>query len=259
MSSRLMFRLLIAWVVVLGILYSALSIIRHNHFESGGFDLGIYDQAVWQYSQLLTPYSTIKERLILGDHLTLTLPLLVPLYWLWSDARMLLVFQAFWLSFSSLAVYRIALLRLTTLTRSRLVCQWGSLAISIVYGLFSGIQYAVFFDFHPVIIGVGLLPWIGYLLETKRIRLLWIAVALLLLTQENMGIALAGLGLIYVFQKQYRKIATLFIFGGLLSSFAAMKIVGYFSPIGFEYTPVLPKSIADFVIQLFDHPEKRQV
>ena len=37
-----------------------------------------------------------------------------------------------------------------------------ALCLAVVYSLFPGIQYAVFFDFHPVIIGVGLLPWIGY-------------------------------------------------------------------------------------------------
>ncbi|MBI3559953.1 hypothetical protein HY087_02395 [Candidatus Gottesmanbacteria bacterium] len=40
------FKLLIGWLVALSIAYSTLSIIRHNHFQSGGFDLGIYDQAV---------------------------------------------------------------------------------------------------------------------------------------------------------------------------------------------------------------------
>ncbi len=251
MSQRLAFRFLIVWVVLLGILYSTLSLIRHNHFQSGGFDLGIYDQALWQYSRFLAPYSTIKERFILGDHLTLTLPLLAPLFWLWEDVRMLLVFQAFWLASSSIAIFLLARLRkFSPLT---------SLSLSIVYSLFYGIQYAVFFDFHPVVIGVGLLPWIAYFLESKRNVRLWMAVALLLLTQENMGISLAGLGLIYVFQKQYRKIALLFIFAGLLSSFVAMKIVASFSPIGFEYAPTLPKTIPDFITQLFDHPEKRQV
>ena len=251
MSHRLTFRLLVVWVVFLGLLYSTLSVIRHSHFESGGFDLGIYDQAVWQYSRFQVPYNTIKERFILGDHLTLTLPLLAPLFWFWEDARMLLIFQAFWLASSSIAIF--------LLGRLRKFSPFVSFAVSFVYSLFYGIQYAVFFDFHPVIIGVGLLPWVGYLLETKRIRLLWIAVALLLLTQENMGVALAGLGLIYVFQRQYRSTALLFIFAGFLSSFVAMKIVGYFSPIGFEYAPVLPKSIVDFITQLFNSSEKRQV
>ncbi|MBI3559955.1 DUF2079 domain-containing protein, partial [Candidatus Gottesmanbacteria bacterium] len=85
-------RLLVIWIILLSVLYSTLSIIRHNHFQSGGFDLGVYDQAVWQYSRFQWPYNTIKDRFILGDHLTLTLPLLAPLFWFWSDARTLLIF-----------------------------------------------------------------------------------------------------------------------------------------------------------------------
>ncbi|MBI5620396.1 hypothetical protein HY949_01305 [Candidatus Gottesmanbacteria bacterium] len=44
------FKVLVGWIIGLSIAYSALSIIRHNHFQSGGFDLGIYDQTVWQYA-----------------------------------------------------------------------------------------------------------------------------------------------------------------------------------------------------------------
>lgn len=73
--------------------------------------MGLYDQAVWQYANFQWPYNTIKDRFILGDHLTLTLPLLAPLFWLWDDVRMLLIFQAFWISFSALAIYKIARIR----------------------------------------------------------------------------------------------------------------------------------------------------
>ena len=100
--------MLVGFVVLLAAAFATLSIVRHNHFESGAFDLGIYGQAVWQYSQLLAPYNTIKERLILGDHLTLTLPLLAPLYFIWSDVRMLLLFQAGWIAFSAVPIYAIA-------------------------------------------------------------------------------------------------------------------------------------------------------
>ncbi|MFH1841117.1 MAG: DUF2079 domain-containing protein, partial [Candidatus Shapirobacteria bacterium] len=71
-------KILFVWIVLLGCLYSTLSILRHNHFQSGGFDLGLYDQTVWLYSRFKTPYNTVKDRLALGDHLNLTLPLMAP-------------------------------------------------------------------------------------------------------------------------------------------------------------------------------------
>ncbi|MBI5620400.1 DUF2079 domain-containing protein [Candidatus Gottesmanbacteria bacterium] len=288
---------LIIWILLLSIVYSALSIVRHNHFQSGGFDLGIYDQAVWQYAHFQWPYNTIKDRFILGDHLTLTLPLLAPLFWLWSDARILLIFQAFWISFSSLAMYKIAIVRLRNAKLDPRVKpeddrknEVVAMCLAVVYSLFYGIQYLVFFDFHPVIIGVGLLAWTAYFLESGKTRWLVSSVALLLLTQENMGLALAGLGFIYVFRlprhpgpragiqsflslipgqarndklqrsdDRIRRAGAWFIIVGIAASLAAARIVAAFSPVGFEYQPEIPLNPVVILSRFFDHSEKLQV
>lgn len=244
-------KLIIVWILLLSILYSLLSILRHNHFQSGGFDLGLYDQTVWQYSKFLTPYNTIKERFILGDHLTLTLPLLAPLFFVWDDVRILLVFQAFWISFSTLAIYKLCL--------KRGLSPFASLNLSFIYSLFYGIQFAIFFDFHPVIIGVGLIAWLVYFLESHQSKLFAVTLVLLLLTQENMGLALTSLGLIYLFRQKYRSLAITFIFGGLLWSLLATKIVAFFSPVGFQYTPEFVFNPLKILGGFFDSEEKRLV
>ncbi len=241
---------LFIWVFLLTILFSIISIIRHNHFQSGGFDLGIYDQSVWQYAHFLYPYSTIKERFILGDHLALTLPFLTPIFYIYDDARALLVFQAFWLSFSAVAIYKIAKLRFSSFV---------SFALSFAYSLFYGIQFAVFSDFHPVIIGVGLLPWIAYFLETKKKKLMIVTVVLLLLTQENMGIALASLGFCYLFSKKFRKHAIVFISLGFVASFVCLKLVSFFSPIGYEYTPHIATNSMTVLLEFFNAQDKKLV
>lgn len=242
---------LVYWIVLLSLLYSLLSILRHNHFQSGGFDLGLFDQATWQYSQFLYPYNTIKDRFILGDHLTLTLPLIAPLFWIWDNVRILLIFQAFWLAFSTLAVYKLIILRkFSPLT---------ALSLSFIYSLFYGIQQAVFFDFHAVVIGVGLIPWLVYFLEVGKKKLFLATLILLLLTQENMGIALAGLGLIYIFQKKYRRLAVAFIFGGLAWSLLATKIIVLFSNTGFQYWPEISLNPLKIIAGFFDAEEKRLV
>lgn len=243
--------ILLIWIIVLSVLYSALSILRHDHFQSGGFDLGIFDQSVWQYSNLLTPFNTIKYRFILGDHLNLTLPLLSPLFYLWDNVRILLIFQAFWISFSTLAVFKII--------RNRNFSPFVSLNVSFVYSLFYGIQSAVFFDFHPIVIGVGLIVWLIYFLETKKTKLFWLTFVLAILTQENMGIALASLGLIYVFKKEYRNLSIFFIFFGFLDSLISSRIIALFSPTGFQYWPEISLNPFKTLVSFFDSPEKRQV
>lgn len=244
-------KVFIGWIIVLSIAYSALSIVRQNHFQSGGFDLGIYDQAVWQYAHFQWPYNTVKDRFILGDHLTLTLPLLAPLFWFWDDVRMLLIFQAVWISFSAMAIYK--LVRIRGLTEITALC------LAVVYSLFYGIQYLVYFDFHPVVIGVGLLAWIAYFLEAGKTRWLVTSIVLLLFTQENMGLALAGLGFIYVFHKKFRRTSVTFIIVGIAASLTSARIVAFFSPVGFEYQPEIPLNLSLLLSRFFDHLEKRQV
>jgi len=249
-SKTFFSRFLILWLIVLSVAYSLLSILRHVHFQSGGFDLGIYDQAIWQYAHFLFPYNTIKERFILGDHFTLTLSLLAPLYWIWDNVKILLIFQSVWVCFSALALYLVAKIR----KFSPFVC----FSIAFLYSLFYGFQFAISFDFHPIILGVGFLAWLVYFLEAKKKKLFFITLILVLLTQEDMGFALAGLGFIYFLRKDYRKFAILFIILGILASLMEIKIVGLFSLAGYEYTPHIPLNPFQIVKQLFDDPQKIQ-
>jgi len=259
---------LVSFVIILSIFYSLLSILRHMHFQSGGFDLGLYDQAVWRFSQFLDPYNTIKERIIFGDHMVLTLPLLAPLLYLWNDVRILLVVQAIAIAVSSVPIYFIAL--------KRTVSNLAAWAVTFLYSLFFGIQFGIFFDFHPIILGVSLLAFLVWSIEYGKKKLFWLFLMLSLLTQENMGIAVFCLGLCYIFRKnaegrthhsrnwgifnsgnEYRNIAVVLIVVGLLYSFLAVKISAQFSPMGYQFMPEIPKSIPDFFTRLFDSEDKR--
>ncbi len=249
-NDKLIFNLLLLWVLCLSILYSLLAVLRHMHFQSDGFDLGIYDQTIWQYANFLYPYNTIKERFILGDHLTLTLPLLSVLYWLWDNVKILLIFQAFFISFSTIAIYKIAKIR----KFSSFVC----LCVSVIYSLFWGIQFAVSFDFHPIILGVGLFAWLLYFLEAKKKKLFILTLILVLLTQEDMGFALAAIGIIYFFRKNFRKISLLFILLGIITSLTEIRIIAVLSPVGFDYTPAISNNPLEIIKDLFNDPQKIQ-
>jgi len=241
----------ILWVIVLSVLYSTLSIVRHNHFQSGAYDLGIYDQGIWQYSRFLNPYNTVKDRFILGDHLTLTLPLFAPLFWVWDNVRILFIAQAVLIASSCIPIF--------FLVKKRLQSYWMAFGVMVMYSLFYGIQYGIYFDFHPILLGATLLTWSAYAIECKKWKLFWVTWFLGILTQENMGIAYACLGFLYVFRKEYFKIALFLIFSGLGLSFIASKIIANLSPVGFQYTPDIPYDISTVISRLFDNEEKRQV
>jgi len=244
-------KILAVWLGLLSVLYSLLSLIRHNNYQSGAFDLGIFDQAIWQYAHFLYPYNTIKERFILGDHLTITLPLFAPLFWIWDDVRILLITQAIWITLSTIAIYKIAKLR----KFSAVV----SLGVSFVYSIFYGIQFGVYFDWHPIIFGVGLLAWFAYFFEAKKWKLFWITLVLMLLTQENMGIGVACLGLIYLFHKQYRKKAVFFVVGGILISLLSVYLIGKMSPVGYQYQPKIDSNPITVIHEFYDSQDKQLV
>lgn len=244
------------WIIIslaatFAILYSMLSVLRHMHFQSGAFDLGIFDQSWWQYAHFLSPYNTVKEKFILGDHFNLIMPFLVPLYWIWSDVKTLLIFQAAWVSFSMVGIY--------LYLQKRLFSKFQSLLLSVTYIIFYGIQFGLFFDFHPILLTVGILAWILYFWESEKWKLFWISIFFLLLTQENAGVALVGLCCIWLFQKKRMKLVGILACLGIVATGLSFYGIHIFSQGHVEYTPKFPHSLPGMVTTFFDQPEKRQV
>src|ERR1051325_9090511 len=87
--------LLLILVLTDTFLYSALSILRHRHFESG-WDLAVFDQAIRLNSRFESPYVTVRfnrPENILGDHFHPIVALLSPLCWVVNGAEALLIGQ----------------------------------------------------------------------------------------------------------------------------------------------------------------------
>ncbi len=167
-----------AIAVVFTLAYAVHALVRHWSFGSSGFDLGIFDQAIWHLSRFERPASTVGGYAnIFGDHFHPILLLLVPLYSAWPAAETLLVAQAALLGASTIPVFLYARLRVGDRTAS---------AFAIAYGLFWGMQKAAAFDFHeiafaPLLIGTAILA-----VETGRLRLFWAAAVALCLVKEDL-------------------------------------------------------------------------
>ncbi|MBL7159434.1 DUF2079 domain-containing protein [Candidatus Microgenomates bacterium] len=237
-------------IFIFVVLYSLLSIIRHQRFDSFAYDLGIYDQVVWKYSRFKTPYSTIKEKIIFGDHFTPTLVFLAPLYWFWDNVRALLAFQAFWMGFSAFGLYLLA--------KHKKLSLLPILAVLFSYLSFFGIQNAINFDFHAIMIGIGFLPWIFLFWEKEDWRKFTFLTILFLGSKENLALIIFSLGILTLFKKKV-KIGVLITVLSLLYFFLVIgKIIPYFSPAGYEYGPSLPDNIFGFVKNFFLPIEKTQ-
>ncbi|MDE2588903.1 MAG: DUF2079 domain-containing protein, partial [Patescibacteria group bacterium] len=97
--------------LIFTIAYAALSIVRHSHYGSFGYDLGIEDQITWKFSQFELPISTISDTpfvLSFKDHVEFIYMLLAPFYWIWDSVYFLLILQSFFFCFSAIPMFLLA-------------------------------------------------------------------------------------------------------------------------------------------------------
>ena len=210
--------------------YSTLSIIRHNHYESYGFDLGITDQIVWEYSNFKPPLTTIHYfpyTSILTDHVEFIFAPLSMFYWIWDDPRMLLLLQAGFLCFSGIPIYLLAKeKKLTTI-----LCY----TILVSYLMFYGIQNALWFDVHSAVFGTGFLAWFLYFLDRRKYKMAGVFFLLTILCKENLALLTASLSFVYFLRRRNLTDGIFF----LLSCLYLFAIFGiyfpHFTKRGYEY------------------------
>lgn len=199
-------------------LYSSLSILRHLHFSSGAFDLGIFDQVVWLYSRFSRPFMTMRANLLnehaLGDHFHPILVVLAPLYWITDRVEALLIVQGL--------LFALAMLPIFLFTEKRLG-KWPAYLFALSYALFWGVQQSVVFDFHEVAFAAPLIAFAIYFIDEKRWVRFFICIALLLLTKENLSITVAFFGLYLISLKEFRRGLVTLLAG--VSWFAAVMLV----------------------------------
>jgi uncharacterized membrane protein len=185
----------LALALVAAVIYAAISIDRHDHFASNAFDLGVQDQTVWGYSRLqIIPNTVEMIPNLLGDHFHPILMAVAPLYWVWDDARVLLLVQAALLAVAAVPVFWWARERLGLLP---------AVAMEAAYLTFWGVLSGVIYDFHHIAFAVPAISFALYAVLTNRNRLFWAMLLVGLLTRENIALTFAAIG-VYMAVAQHR-------------------------------------------------------
>ncbi len=207
-------KLILALMVgVYVVLFSYLSIRRHNAFFSG-YDLANMDQVIWNslhgrlFSLTSGELGTVSR---LQFHADFILVLLAPLYLLWDNVRALLVFQSLALGLGAIPLYLIG----------KLVLKDKLLALGVVglYLLNPGMQWTNMYDFHGVALAIPLLLgafWAGI---SKKWRVFILFSFLAVLTKEEVSLlvaAMAGLFFLWSRKGKERKLNLLVGLGGVL-------------------------------------------
>ncbi|MGW0782098.1 DUF2079 domain-containing protein [Streptomyces sp. NPDC002913] len=196
---------------VLCAVYFLYAYLRYSHFQSPSWDLGIFEQEVRAYAGFGAPVVDIKGPgyLILGDHFSPLVALLVPLYWIWPSAVALLFAQATLFAASAVIVGR---------TVQQLLGGRSGLCVTVAYGLSWGLQEAVKADFHEIALAVPLLALVcrALLMERWRAAVLWSLP--LVLVKEDLGVTVAVVGvLLAIYGRRFQ--------GFLLASFGVVAFV----------------------------------
>lgn len=192
MAGILFFIIAFVYIFVFG----ALSILRHMSFHSGGYDLGIFDQVVWNSlrGRLFENSIMIDSPSFLGHHFSPILLALVPLYAVWSDPRALLIVQTIALATAACPLYWWARQRLGTTL---------ALIVSAVYFLSPSLQSVNLFEFHEIALATPLLSFAVYFLLRQRYSPFLICLTLALLVKEEIAFIAVAFGLfIFLVQRQ---------------------------------------------------------
>jgi uncharacterized membrane protein len=206
--------------------YASLALNNFHAFQSPAFDIGIFDQGIWLLSRFKSPFVTIMGMHLFGDHASYFLLFVVPLYWIWPNAELLLHLQTLALAVAAIPVF--------LLGRKVFGSSWMALLPAVGFLLAPALGYMDLENFHPDTFEVPLLLFALYFMTQRRWRVYLVMVLLLLTIKEDVPLLVVPLG-IYVAIKFDRKMGIVTAYAGVLWFIIIVFFLGpYFSGAGPE-------------------------
>lgn len=187
---------LVAAVGVWSLTLGRLGALRHDRFGTFGFDLGIYDQAVWLLSRARDPFITVRGLEAFGHHVNVILLVLAPFYRLGAGPHFLLLVQVAAQASGAGAVFLLA--------RDRIADRWLAAALGAVYLLHPTSQWLVWEFFHPDAVAIG--PLLFAYWASRERRWGWFACAALIaaMCKEDVALVLVIIGLLVAWRGDRR-------------------------------------------------------
>jgi uncharacterized membrane protein len=200
--------------------FAALSVLRHHSFETGRFDLGNMVQAVWStaHGRFLEVTNLHGEQVSrLGAHVDPILVGFAPLWWLWPSPSLLLTAQAVAVALGALPLYWLA--------RKHTDSERAALGLSLSYLLFPAAQWMTLNEFHPVALACPLLLFAIWYLDEDRLGTFAVFAVLAILTREEIGLVVAGLGIWYAIGRRRWAAGGAIAIAGVVATLVAIDVV----------------------------------
>ena len=200
----------------------ACSSLRHALFQSGAFDLGIYDQVVYLMSQGEPPISSFLGFHHMGNHAAWAVYPLALLYKIYPDVHWLLAVQAVALAVGALPTWHLA--RQAGLKESLAV------AMAAVYLLYPLVFNVNLFEFHPEVMAIPVL--LGAVLAARKSQIGWFCLSIIFVLgcKAVLSLTVAAMGIwLLVFDKRRLSGAIALCAGVAWFLIATQVIIPFFS------------------------------
>lgn len=235
-------------VVFFWILYSYISIVKHQHYQTFVWDTGFFDQLIWKLSRFKDPVSSFSGLQAFGDHFQPVLLFFVPLYWFSYSLPLLLIAQAAIAAFSTIPIYLLSLKFLKD--------KFLSLVICVSYLLFVPLQFAILDGFHQSVFSTSFYSLALYAIFLRKNKLYWVSIIGLLITKEEMALLAAAIGaVVFIMGEKLKGLTTIVV--SLATFFVAINIIlpsiqGYYPHYGYGE---LGKTPIEVIINSIKHPD----
>jgi len=208
---------------IFGIIYCLISLVNHYNFRTYGFDLGMYNNTLFDYSLFQkndNPVMFPRFNNVLSDHLSLYHFVFAPLRYVFGTWTLLLI-QISSILFGALGIKKI----IEHLTENKTFASISMIHFLSMWGIFSALS----FDYHDNVVAAMFIPWlIRYILQKKTLKV-WIWTIIILVSKENMSLWLVfifiGMGIWKYKDPEIRKIAIIGSLVSIIYFVVALKII----------------------------------
>jgi uncharacterized membrane protein len=200
--------------------YAALSVLRHDAYVTGRFDLGNMVQAVWStaHGEPLRVTSLHGEQISrLAAHVDPILVLFVPLWWIWPSPDMLLAVQAVAVALGAVPVYLLA--------RKHLASAHAGTGFALAYLLYPATGWLTLNEFHPVALATPLLLFAFWYLDEDRLVPFTLFALAASVCKEEIALVVAGFGIWYAFARRRRAVGAVIAAAGTAWAAIAIGVV----------------------------------
>ena len=207
--------------------FSLLAALKYHNFGSSRFNLGNFVQAVWSTAHgrpFEMTADTGEQFVRLGAHVEPILLLFAPAWRVWPSPVMLLVVQAVALASGIFPVFWLARKHLGVAAGRR---------VALAYLFYPSVSLLTINEFHAVALAIPFLLFAAWYLDEGRLLPFAIWAVLAMSTKEQIGLAVAGMGIWYALRHRRVRAGAITAGAGLLwSSFAFLVVIPHFSPTG---------------------------